>query len=71
MTKSKKQRATYKNNIIKNTSIKSLPQADVVQSQPNNKPCEPYVYIKNDLKWSSVAAGIVAIVLIIAYIFIH
>ncbi|MDD5700952.1 MAG: hypothetical protein PHU23_02780 [Dehalococcoidales bacterium] len=55
-------------------------QNDIIQSsQPVavNKPdaaCQSYDatrYIKNDLKWSAVAGGVVFLLLIIAYIFLR
>jgi hypothetical protein len=68
---SRRNRGINKNINVQNPPAQILPQANLNKSQVDGKPYDPKKYFKSDLKWSAISAGIVTIVLIIAYIVIH
>jgi hypothetical protein len=68
---SRKNRGINKNINVQNPPAQILSQANLNKPPTAVKSYDPYQHFKNDLKWSAISAGIVAIVLIIAYLFIH
>jgi hypothetical protein len=65
------------NRVIKQSNnVQNPTDQPVLQTNINKQPkalniYESQKYLKNDLKWSGITAGIVVIVLIIIYIFLH
>ena len=62
--------------VIGNSGVQSSTAQTTTQASPINKPTaaqpyEAYKYLKNDLKWSGITAGIIAVILIAVYIFMH
>jgi uncharacterized integral membrane protein len=68
---SKRKRVVSKNSTVQNPTAQTLPRANLNKPQTEIKSFEPYEHLKNDLKWSGITAGIIAIILIIVYIFLH
>jgi hypothetical protein len=74
---SRRNRGINRNSTVQNQPVQTqiLPQANL--NKPQNKTqtvintYEAYSYFKRDLKWSAITAGIIAIILIIAYILMH
>jgi hypothetical protein len=60
-----------KSSTVQNPRAQTLPQVNLNKPQTGVQPYESAKYLKNDLKWSVITAGIIAVILIIVYIFLH
>lgn len=69
--KAKVNRVIKSSNDIPNVLVQTATQAGINKQPKALNIYESQKYLKNDLKWSGITAGIVVIVLIIIYIFLH